>query len=170
MKWILLLIFMYISDVDDIKRDVYIQNHKELAIVEMHRKGIPASIKLAQAILESGSGTSTFALSTNNHFGIKCKNYWKGSTFYHNDDDYNVKGELIKSCFRSYERVLESYVDHSNFLAERSHYTGLFLLARDDYKGWARGLQKYGYATDKQYAEKLISIIEKEDLSQYDYL
>lgn len=170
MKWILILVCIYVSDIDDIKRDVYIENHKELAVVEMHRRGIPASIKLAQAILESGSGTSSFALSTNNHFGIKCKSYWKGNTYYHNDDDYNSEGRLIKSCFRSYERVIDSYVDHSNFLSERSHYAKLFLLPREDYVAWARGLQKYGYATDKKYAEKLISIIEKEGLTQYDLL
>jgi len=168
--WILFMLFVYSVDVDHLKTQTYIEDHKDLAVVEMHRKGIPASIKLAQAILESGSGTSSFALSTNNHFGIKCKSYWKGNTYYHHDDDYNDNGELMKSCFRSYERVSDSYVDHSNFISGRSHYAPLFFLEREDYKGWARGLQKYGYATDSQYAKKLISIIEREKLYHYDNL
>ena len=115
-------------------REQYINTYKDLAIIEMHRKGIPASIKLAQAILESQSGTSSFASNTNNHFGIKCKSTWGGEKYYHKDDDLNQKGELIPSCFRSYDRVVDSYVDHSNFLAEREYYTQLWLISTTDYK------------------------------------
>lgn len=149
-------------------RDQYIHKYKDLAIVEMHRKGIPASIKLAQAILESQSGTSSFATNTNNHFGIKCKSTWVGGTYYHKDDDVNQQGKLIPSCFRSYSRVVDSYVDHSNFLSERSYYAKLWSLSKIDYKGWAYGLQECGYATDPDYAKKLIRIIEREGLSRYD--
>ena len=167
MKWILLITSMLFINAKDV-RDQYIETYKDLAIVEMHRKGIPASIKLAQAILESRSGTSDFAQSSKNHFGIKCKTYWKGQKYLHKDDDYDQDGNLMKSCFRAYDRVLDSYVDHSNFLYHSSNYTGLFLLPRDDYQSWAKGLQKYGYATDPNYASKLIRIIESEGLAQYD--
>lgn len=169
-KWILFALSLYMSSGSEPVRENYINAYKDIAIIEMHRKGVPASIKLAQAILESSSGMSSFAKSTNNHFGIKCKKVWKGETFYHVDDDFNSKGELMKSCFRSYERVIESYVDHSNFLSSRSYYRKLFFLSRYDYKGWAYGLQSCGYATDPDYAKKLISIIEREDLSKYDYM
>ncbi len=168
MKWIILLICFHISDLKKIDRINYIAAHKDIAVAEMHRKGIPASIKLAQAIHESRSGRSSLALSSNNHFGIKCKTYWKGKTHFHKDDEFNDDGVLIPSCFRAYEKVIDSYVDHSNFLSQHSHYAGLFLLSRDDYKSWATGLQKSGYATDPDYAQKLIYIIEKEGLSKYD--
>lgn len=167
MKWIMLLVCLNWLHGED-ARVTYIDTYKDIAIVEMHRKGVPASIKLAQGILESGNGVSTFAQATNNHIGIKCKSGWKGLKYDHYDDDYDSSGKLIHSCFRSYDSVLESYVDHSNFLYGRSNYVGLFLLDRTDYKGWARGLQKSGYATDPNYANKLISIIEKSDLSKYD--
>jgi len=163
----LILTCLYMSSSNEV-RDNYINTYKEVAIVEMHRRGIPASIKLAQAILESQSGTSSFSLQSNNHFGIKCKHYWKGQKFYHKDDDLDDTGKLISSCFRSYDRVLESYVDHSNFLFDSGNYTALFLLPIEDYRQWARGLQKYGYATDPKYAQKLISIIERESLWKYD--
>lgn len=169
MKLILLLACLFMSESEN-ARSTYIESYKDLAIVEMHRKGIPASIKLAQAILESQSGMSRFAQSSNNHFGIKCKSYWKGGKYYHEDDDYDEKGKLLESCFRSYDRVMDSYIDHSNFLYNTSHYTGLFLIDKYDYKSWAKGLQKCGYATDPNYAKKLISIIEKEGLEKYDYM
>ncbi len=169
MKWILLLAYCYMSGSENI-RESYIESHKDIAIVEMHRSGIPASVKLAQAILESHSGTSSFAISSNNHFGIKCKSYWKGNTYYHKDDDFDDEGQLLESCFRSYNRVMDSYIDHSNFLRESSHYAGLFLLPLSDYVGWAKGLQKNGYATDPHYARKLISIIEREELRRYDLM
>lgn len=147
----------------------YVDHYKELAVVEMHRSGIPASIILAQALHESNYGGSKLALEANNHFGIKCKSYWVGMTYYHKDDDYNQEGMLTESCFRSYPSALESYVDHSNFLMQTRHYGTLFGYERTDYKAWAYGLKQCGYATDEKYSEKLIHIIEKFDLDQYDH-
>lgn len=146
----------------------YIEDFKDLAIVEMHRSGIPASIILAQGLHESNNGMSRLATEANNHFGIKCKSYWVGSKFYHKDDDYNAKGILKDSCFRKYGSSVESYVDHSNFLMMSNHYKTLFNYDKTDYTSWAKGLKKCGYATDKKYAEKLISKIDKFYLSQYD--
>ena len=146
----------------------YIQKYKDLAIVEMHRTGIPASIILAQGLHESNAGKSDLALKANNHFGIKCKSYWTGDTYFHKDDDRNKEGVLIESCFRSYETDIESYVDHSNFLLETSHYAPLFILERDDYIAWAWGLKQCGYATDTQYAVKLIQLIKRYELDQFD--
>lgn len=146
----------------------YIESYSELAIIEMYRAGVPASITLAQGLHESNFGKSDLALKANNHFGIKCKSYWKGETYYHKDDDFDSKGMLIESCFRSYETSYDSYVDHSNFLKFSFNYQTLFHLNKKDYKAWATGLQKSGYATDKKYAEKLIKYIEKYELFQYD--
>ena len=153
---------------DDALAHDYIQTYKEIAIIEMYRTGIPASITLAQALHESNKGTSPLALNANNHFGIKCKSYWKGGTYYHKDDDLDQKGQLIESCFRSYDNVLDSYVDHSTFLKNSENYVNLFALAKTDYVGWAYGLKRSGYATDKQYAFKLIKYVEKYGLAQYD--
>lgn len=139
----------------------YIEKYKEIAIREMLQSGIPASITLGQGILESESGTSHLSLGSNNHFGIKCHLDWTGETFIHDDDRKN-------ECFRKYESIEASYIDHSKFLLSRNWYKPLFELKRTDYKGWARGLKKAGYATDKHYAEKLIKIIEENDLSVYD--
>jgi len=149
-------------------RDSYIEKYKDLAVIEMKRKGIPASIKLAQAILESQSGESEFALQTKNHFGIKCKKAWRGNMYLHFDDDRDENGDLVESCFRSYAGVINSYVDHSNFLANSDGYAALFTLDITDYKGWARGLQDAGYASDPKYADKLIQIIEHHGLDAYD--
>lgn len=146
----------------------YIHQYKDLAVVEMQRSGIPASIILAQGVLESGNGKSTLALAAKNHFGIKCKNYWVGNTYYHIDDDRDESGNLIKSCFRSYDMVIDSYVDHTNFLMFTKYYTSLFGLSSTDYRSWAKGLKSCGYATDPKYAEKLINIIEKYDLHSFD--
>ena len=146
----------------------YIDTYKDLAVIEMHRTGVPASITLAQAIHESNSGTSKLASNSNNHFGIKCKSYWQGQSYYHIDDDRNSYGKLVPSCFRAYELVADSYIDHSNFLRYSSHYENLFLLNKTDYKAWAYGLKQSGYATDKRYADKLINIIEKHSLYIYD--
>jgi flagellum-specific peptidoglycan hydrolase FlgJ len=146
----------------------YIEMYKDLAIIEMKRSGIPASIILAQAILESNCGTSDLSLASNNHFGIKCKSYWVGKTHYHKDDDYNKQGQLVESCFRAYDSVLESYVDHSNFLLTSPHYKGLFKIPISDYASWARALSIYGYATDTKYATKLIELVESQNLNQFD--
>lgn len=146
-----------------ISQDVrnYIKQYKNLAISEMHRYGIPASITLAQGILESGSGKSRLALDANNHFGIKCHVYWDGPSIYHDDDEK-------QECFRKYNSVDESFRDHSIFLSERNRYSFLFELKKNDYKGWAKGLQKAGYATSNTYAKKLIRLIDEYNLTQYD--
>lgn len=148
----------------------YIDKYKELAVVEMYRTGVPASITIAQALHESNMGKSSLATLANNHFGIKCKKHWKGSTYYHKDDDLDDQGKLIESCFRSYGDAIDSYVDHSNFLKYGSNYMHLFFLPRDDYKAWAYGLKRAGYATDAKYAEKLIRNVEKYGLAELDQL
>ncbi len=147
----------------------YIDEYKYLAIDEMVRSGIPASITLAQAILESNAGVSKLARESNNHFGIKCKDYWNGSSYYHPDDDRDPNGKLIPSCFRKYESVSDSYKDHSSFLMMTEHYSLLFGYDKTEYKRWAEGLEMCGYATDCRYAEKLISTIELYDLYEYDF-
>ena len=138
----------------------YIAQYKGIAIDEMNRYGIPASIKLAQALLESGNGNSTLAREANNHFGIKCTPEWPGGKAYKDDDQRN-------DCFRVYERVEDSFRDHSQFLL-RNRYAALFELNKDDYKGWAKGLKSAGYATNPRYAELLINLIERYELHQYD--
>jgi flagellum-specific peptidoglycan hydrolase FlgJ len=148
--------------------DEYISTYKDLAIIEMQRSGIPASITLAQGLHESDYGKSKLARIANNHFGIKCKSYWTGKTYYHKDDDLDKSGNLIPSCFRQYDLVLMSYVDHSNFLLEGKNYQSLFEYDRTDYESWAYGLKRCGYATDPDYATKLIKLIEKYQLSQFD--
>ena len=138
----------------------YIDQYKDLAIAEMLKYDIPASITLAQGLLESGAGMSELARKGNNHFGIKCHD-WDGATTYHDDDEE-------QECFRKYRDVYESYEDHSRFLARQPRYRSLFRLKRTDYKGWARGLKKCGYATSPTYANKLIGIIELYKLHKYD--
>lgn len=145
----------------------YIEKYKDIAIREMHRSGIPASITLAQGILESSWGNGSLALKANNHFGIKCKGYWTGPTFYIEDDDFK-NGKLIKSCFRAYDNAEDSYVDHTDFLVNSPRYQKLFSYHHTEYKKWAHGLKKCGYATDKRYAYKLIRSIEKYNLDQFD--
>lgn len=149
----------------------YVERYKDIAIREMERAGIPASIKLAQAILESDAGRSNLARRSNNHFGIKCGNDWRGETFYQEDDDYDNEGKLIKSCFRSFKTVEASYVAHSEFLRDPSkafRYGFLFRLDPTDYKGWANGLRTAGYATSATYSERVISLIERYELQKYD--
>lgn len=139
----------------------YIEKYKDLAMQEMRLYGIPASIKLGQGLLESGAGNSDLAREANNHFGIKCKKNWTGPAFYKDDD---AKDE----CFRKYKTVLDSYEDHSQFLKNSQRYASLFLLSQDDYKGWAHGLKKAGYATNPKYPQLLIRTIEENRLFQYD--
>ena len=151
----------------------YIGKYKNIAIREMERTGVPASIKLAQGILESNAGASYLAKKANNHFGIKCGGYWKGRTVYREDDDYDENGQLEKSCFRAYKSAEESYIAHSEFLRNpRSEHRYGFLFRYDvtDYRRWAHGLKKAGYATSPTYAQKLIKVIETYDLDQYDRL
>ncbi|MGZ4034160.1 MAG: glucosaminidase domain-containing protein [Bacteroidia bacterium] len=139
----------------------YIDNFKDEAIKEMLMFNIPASITLAQGMLESGNGNSDLAVYANNHFGIKCHSEWNGATFTKDDD---AKDE----CFRKYPSVLDSYTDHSNFLKSRDRYAVLFELKRTDYKGWAKGLKEVGYATDPKYTQRLLELIDTYKLYQYD--
>ena len=141
--------------------DDYISLYAPVAMKSMRIYGIPASIKLAQGILESGSGNGALCRTANNHFGIKCKGEWTGETVSYTDD-------APDECFRKYNSALESFNDHSEFLANRSFYKSLFTLDKSDYKAWAKGLKKAGYATDPRYAQKLISIIERYELYKYD--
>jgi len=142
-------------------REAYIQKFYPLAISEMERSGIPASITLAQGCWESSNGNSRLATEGNNHFGIKCKREWTGKKIYHDDD-------ALQECFRKYAHAEASYIDHSNFLMNSSRYSFLFQLDPKDYAGWARGLKQAGYATDPTYAERLIKIIEDYKLYLYD--
>ncbi len=133
--------------------DDYIARYKEDAIKEMYQYGIPASITLAQGMLESGNGNSALSVYANNHFGIKCHKDWTGPTYILDDDEKN-------ECFRKYQDVLGSYADHSLFLRNRDRYAFLFELPKTDYKGWAKGLKEAGYATHPKYADQLIDLIE----------
>lgn len=139
----------------------YIRTYAPIAVYEMHQHNIPASITLAQGILESGNGRSTLAKKSNNHFGIKCHRGWTGERVYHDDDE---KGE----CFRKYQYVETSYKDHSEFLTKRKRYAFLFNYGPKAYKKWAKGLKKAGYATDKKYPYKLIKIIKEYQLYDFD--
>ncbi len=142
-------------------RKEYIDKYAPLAVEQQALYGIPASITLAQGLLESGNGNSRLAREGNNHFGIKCGGSWDGPSLRHDDD-------APQECFRSYDSVEESYIDHSLFLSERERYKGLFTLDPKDYKGWAHGLKAAGYATNPVYAELLIKIIEEHQLYRYD--
>lgn len=140
--------------------DDYISNFSDIAKSQMRTSKIPASITLAQGILESGSGNGRLALEANNHFGIKCHG-WAGQKIYHDDDE-------AQECFRKYAAAESSYKDHSEFLTGRERYSKLFLLEPNDYRGWAEGLKAAGYATDGEYPQKLVSLIERYQLHKYD--
>jgi len=153
-----------ISDVENTveqKINLYVKKYAPAATKNMRFFKIPASITLAQGILESGYGEGTLAKKANNHFGIKCHKEWKGKSITHDDDEKD-------ECFRSYKNPLRSYRDHSLFLVDRDRYSSLFTLNRKDYKGWAVGLKAAGYATDPKYADKLISLIERFNLTRFD--
>lgn len=139
----------------------YIQRFQKIAREDMAVYGIPASITLGQGILESGAGTGPLSMQANNHFGIKCHLEWNGPSIKHDDDE-------AQECFRKYDNAEDSYRDHSMFLTSRSRYSKLFKLEITDYKSWARGLKSAGYATDPKYPDKLISLIERYNLQQYD--
>jgi LysM repeat protein len=145
----------------DVTTNDYVNRYKDLAVSEMKRTGIPASITLAQGIIESDYGRSRLAREANNHFGIKCHSDWKGPTIRHNDDRRN-------ECFRKYRKPKDSYYDHSDFLKNGSRYNFLFKIDPTDYKAWARGLKKAGYATNPKYANMLIRKIEEDKLWYYD--
>lgn len=166
MKFTFLLVFSLsaLTVFSQVKKNAtyqdYIEKYKDIAVEQMRTYKIPASITLAQGILESGAGRSALALRSNNHFGIKCGSSWKGKTTKHDDDKRN-------ECFRVYSSAEESYVDHSKFLL-KARYTPLFQLNPLDYKGWARGLKACGYATSPVYAKKLIELIDTYELYLYD--
>ena len=163
--WLTGLIFLsfckLIVSQDRITVEEYIDMYKDLAIEEMQKHRIPASITLAQGLLESNTGNSPLAQQANNHFGIKCHKEWTGKTFYQDDDEKD-------ECFRKYAKAEDSYRDHSDYLRSTKRYASLFELKVTDYKGWSRGLKKAGYATSPTYAEKLIDIIEDYNLQKYD--
>lgn len=169
MKYIFIILFCLFGSAVFAQNEVkpkltveqYIEKYSAMAIEEMYRSHIPASITLAQGILESGNGNSRLATQANNHFGIKCKTTWKGQTMYEDDD-------APQECFRKYDAAIDSYRDHSDFLMNNKRYAFLFDLDRKDYKGWAFGLKKAGYATNPQYPELLITFIEKHGLHKYD--
>lgn len=139
----------------------YIEEYNDIAILEMISYHIPASITLAQGILESQSGKSRLSVKGNNHFGVKCHSSWEGKRLYHDDD-------ARQECFRKYDHPLSSFRDHSLFLYEKDRYANLFTLDIKDYKGWAHGLKKAGYATDPKYPAKLINLIDTYELYKYD--
>ena len=158
---ILLALMAALTAASDTPQNDYIKKYAPIAVSEMHRSGVPASITLAQGMLESRYGLSSLAADGNNHFGIKCHRNWSGKTMRVNDDAPN-------ECFRVYGNAEESFRDHSDFLRYQDRYKSLFELKPTDYKGWAKGLKKAGYATDPKYAEKLIKIIEDYHLDKYD--
>ncbi|HKJ79201.1 MAG TPA: glucosaminidase domain-containing protein [Prolixibacteraceae bacterium] len=154
--------FLALTTTAQHSREDYIKKYQLLAIEEMNRSGIPASITMAQGCLESGNGNSELSQKSNNHFGIKCKSTWRGKKVYYDDDHKN-------ECFRKYKSVEDSYIDHSDFLVGNPRYAFLFDLPPDDYKGWAKGLKKAGYATAPNYHQLLIKIIEDHQLYRLDY-
>ncbi len=163
--FLIILVFHYVafpqSNTHRFTINDYIKQYNKLAIKEMKRTGVPASITLAQGILESDNGNSTLAKKANNHFGIKCHSNWTGKRIFHDDDKK-------RECFRKYKTVYESYKDHSNFIKNGQRYQFLFNYKPTDYKHWARGLKKAGYATNRHYAKLLIKIIENNRLYVYD--
>ncbi len=160
---ILFSIFSFAATAQRLSIEEYVEQFKEIAMNEMRRSGVPASITLAQGILESENGNSELVKKSNNHFGIKCKSSWTGESVTHDDD---ANGE----CFRAYNNAGDSYRDHSDFLKANQRYASLFKLDPADYAGWARGLKKAGYATNPRYPELLIKYIEQNNLQQYSLL
>jgi hypothetical protein len=162
MKKVILLIFLFIPLLTFADNtEAYIKKYRKIAIKEMRRYGVPASITLAQGILESGSGNSRLAKKGRNHFGIKCTSDWHGRTMREDDDKKD-------ECFRRYRKAKHSYRDHSEFIATKKRYEFLFEYDKRDYKSWANGLKKAGYATNPNYPTLLITLIEKYDLQKYD--
>lgn len=167
-RWILIGLFSLLileravqaQSNNNMTREEYILAYKDIAIAEMNRSGIPASITLAQGMIESDNGNSRLAVKANNHFGIKCHG-WKGKKIYHDDDERN-------ECFRKYKNAQESYADHTDFLMNSPRYQFLFYLDQSDYRGWATGLKNAGYATSPAYADALVGVIEENELYAYD--
>jgi len=163
-----LFLLLAIMGFKDESTSKYIERFKDIAIDEMRRAKIPASITLAQAIHESSWGKGELAVNSNNYFGIKCKDYWQGEKYFKIDDDVDETNNPVKSCFRAYPDVKASFKDHSDFLRNSKRYAGLFQLGITDYRAWAEGLQACGYATNPQYAENLINTIEEYELYKFD--
>ena len=159
--FIILAALSLFAPADKTPQEKYIEKYADLAVSEMKRSGVPASITLAQGMIESSYGHSPLATKGNNHFGVKCHKDWKGKKMYHDDD-------AAHECFRMYASVEQSYHDHSDFLRYQNRYKSLFDLDQTDYKGWAKGLKAAGYATDPGYANKLIKLIEEYDLGRFD--
>lgn len=163
-KFLLVLLFftanLCFSFAQKMTPEQYVSMYKDMAMLEMRRTGVPASITLAQGILESESGNSILVKKSNNHFGIKCKSNWKGESVSHDDDE-------LGECFRSYKNWEDSYKDHSDFLKNSNRYASLFLLDPYDYKSWAKGLKNAGYATNPKYPDLLIKCVENYNLQQY---
>lgn len=157
---ILALSFAFLA-AGDSPYENYIKKYSKIAVSEMKRTGVPASITLAQGLLESAAGNSELAVKGNNHFGIKCHNNWEGKTILHDAEEDN-------ECFRAYKNAEDSFRDHSDFLRFQNRYKSLFDLGPSDYRGWAEGLRKAGYATDPKYPQKLIKLIEEYDLARFD--
>lgn len=174
MRHLLIFLFCTLSATvfaQSAKQYAYVNKYKDIAISEMERAGVPASIKLAQGLLESGAGTSTLSNRAKNHFGIKCGgDRWKGKKYFHKDDDYDANGKLRESCFRVYKNPESSFIAHSDFLRDNPRYDFLFRLNPYDYKRWAHGLKRAGYATSATYAQKLIKLIDALELNQYDQM
>lgn len=164
LRIVTILFFMisaFVANAQRMTPEEYIAKYKNDAIEEMHRSGVPASVTLGQGLLETENGNSELVQKSNNHFGIKCKSDWKGESVKHTDD-------APDECFRKYASAQDSYADHSNYLKTSSRYASLFALDPYDYKGWAKGLKRAGYATNPRYPEILIGNIEKYQLYQYD--
>jgi len=157
----ILFFFATIIQAQKLSISEYVNTYQKVAVQEMHRSGIPASITLAQGILESASGNSKLSKTANNHFGIKCHSDWSGQKVYHDDDEKN-------ECFRKYKDPISSYIDHSKFLMNKKRYAFLFEYESTDFKSWAYGLKKAGYATNPKYPELLISLIKENDLFIFD--
>jgi flagellum-specific peptidoglycan hydrolase FlgJ len=157
------------TSVDDSTEIRYIEDFKGLALEQMRTHGVPASVILAQAVVESDAGRSVLATRANNHFGIKCKSWWEGAKYYYADDDRAASGQLLPSCFRLYDSAEESFADHSAFLKGSERYASLFSPG-NDYRAWATGLQQCGYATNPRYAMRLIQVIEQFNLHELDGL
>jgi flagellum-specific peptidoglycan hydrolase FlgJ len=163
--------FNITSDITADPAIIYIKKYSMIAKAEMTASGIPASIKMAQALIESEYGMSELAVNSNNHFGIKCGSKWNGKTYYKKDDDTNENGELVESCFRAFDNVNEAFKAHTEFLTDpkkEKRYGFLFTLPTEDYKAWAQGLKDAGYATDPNYPNKLVKVIEKYQLYNLD--
>ena len=167
--WGALISSMSATALSEVDQSAFVKSIADISIEERTRSRVPASITAAQAILESNWGRAPIAVTGNNYFGIKCKSYWTGPTVSHRDDDYDADGNLVESCFRAYSSVAASFRDHSDFLTGSARYAELFELQTTDYKSWAEGLKRCGYATDPAYAYKLIALIERLELYTLDW-